>query len=156
VFTARYGLNPYIKQIAFRLSKVNKIAVTYSKEVCNSSQKSLNINNNSTRIDCPLEGIFAYQLRNRISIHAYKYYRQISQKITCEWEPLHWHELLHILQRIGHPTRMRCLCSLQKYMPDINFPAHWSRFRSSFIGIFKRIPFILLQLWEENSLESLC
>jgi len=54
------------------------IAVTYQKEVCNSSQKLLNINNNSTRTNCPWEGIFSYQLRNRISIHAYEYNRQIS------------------------------------------------------------------------------
>jgi len=131
VSTARYGLIPYIKQITFRLSAVNKMNVTYPKEVCNSSQKSLNINNNSTRANCPWEGIFAYQLRNRISIHAYEYNRQISQKTTCEWDPIYWHEMLHIFQRIGQPTRMRCLCSLQQYMPDINFLATEADFEIS-------------------------
>ena len=156
MFTARYGLIPYIKQITFRLSNVNKVAVTYPKGVCNSSQKSLNINNNSTRTNRPWKRVFYYQSRNRICIYAYKYNRQISQKPTCDWDPIYWHELLYIFQSIGQPTRMRCLCSLQKYMPDLNFPAHWSRFRNFLIGIFKKSAFVLLQFWEEYSLESLC
>jgi len=86
VFTARYGLIPYLKQIAFRLYKVNQGGHSISK-----NNRIINNNNKGIKINC-WESLYMqiYRQRNRLITE------QLTNDINALYEQAYLpHDLQH-------------------------------------------------------------
>ena len=86
MFTARYGLIPYLKQIAFRLYKVNQGGHSISK-----NNRIINNNNKGIKINC-WESLYMqiYRQRNRLITE------QLTNDINALYEQAYLpHDLQH-------------------------------------------------------------